>query len=56
MEDCECLWITKSEHHRHKTAYENALQGIVQELNFPELTAKKDKTEKNIALGKLLRQ
>jgi hypothetical protein len=26
----------KSEHYRNKTARENALQGIVQELNFPE--------------------
>lgn len=33
----------KSEHYRKKTARENALQGIVQELNFPELTVEEIK-------------
>jgi hypothetical protein len=43
MAECVCLWNTKSEHCRNKPARENILQEIVQELNFPELTAKKVK-------------
>ena len=39
MKDRECLWNTRSEHYREETARENALQEIVQELNFPELGA-----------------
>jgi hypothetical protein len=33
----------KSKHYREKTARENALQGIVKELNFPELTVEEIK-------------
>jgi hypothetical protein len=37
MNDRECLWNTKCEQRRHKTARENALHETVRELNFPEL-------------------
>jgi len=40
MAECGCLWNTISEHSRNKPDLENALQETVQELNFPELTAK----------------
>ena len=39
MAECGCLWNTKSEHCRNKQARENALQEILQELNFPGLIA-----------------
>lgn len=35
----ECSWNTKFEQHRNKKAREDALQEIVQELNFPSLAA-----------------
>jgi len=34
-EDCECLWNTKYEHYTNKTTGENALEEILQEMNFP---------------------
>jgi len=37
-EDCECLWNTKYEHYTDKTTGENALEEILQEMNFPQLT------------------
>jgi glutaredoxin len=43
MKDSECLWNTKFEHCRYKTARENALQQIVQELNFSELAVEEVK-------------
>jgi len=33
----------KSEHYRNETARKDALQGIVQELNFPELALEEKK-------------
>jgi hypothetical protein len=41
-ERSECFWNRKYEHLRNKTAREDALQEIVQELNFPELTAEEE--------------
>jgi hypothetical protein len=37
-EDGECLWNTTSEHCTNKTTGENALQEILQEMNFLQLT------------------
>jgi len=37
-EDGECLRNTKSEQCTNKTTGENALQEILQEMNFPQLT------------------
>jgi hypothetical protein len=56
MEDCKCLWNKKkSEHCRNTTARENALQSIVQELNFPELIVEEIKLKsKQLKLNMLL--
>jgi len=37
MKEGECSWNTKSEEWGKNRAPENALQGIVQEMNFPEV-------------------
>jgi len=37
----------KSEHYRNKTTRKNALRGIVQELNFPELALEETKFKIN---------
>jgi hypothetical protein len=55
MKDHECSWNTKSEEYRKNTARENALQGIVQELNFLEVAVEDvELIIKKIALAMLL--
>jgi hypothetical protein len=56
VEDRECLRNTKCEHCSSNTARENALQEVVQELNFPEVTAQEVKLKiKTIRTGLQLR-